>query len=147
MTSSDIQKLREITGAGIMDCKKALEEADGDMLKAQKILEERGLEKAEKKSGRATGAGIIESYIHADRIGALIELRTETDFVAKSDPIKILAKNIAMQIAAMGADSKESLLESSYIKDPTKTIKNLITEAITKVGENIQIGQFYRIEL
>ncbi len=145
--SDDIQKLREATGAGVMDCKRALIDAKGNFDKAVKIIRDRGLEKAEKKSGRATGAGVLESYIHAGRVGVLIELRCETDFVARAEPFKVLAHEIAMQIAAMNPENVETLLAGPYIKDEKITIKDLVSQTVTKVGENIQITRFCRYEL
>jgi len=98
---SDVQKLREATGAGVMECKRALEDASGDFEKAVRLIEERGVVRAEKKADRATGAGLIESYIHNGRVGVLLELRSETDFVAHSEPFRNLAHELVMQIAAM----------------------------------------------
>lgn len=144
---SDISKLREATGAGIMDCKKALEAAQGDFEQALKIIRERGVVIAEKKSERKTGAGILESYIHNDRVGVLLELRTETDFVARSEPFRELAHNLAMQIAAMAPDNVSDLLEQSYIKDESFKIDEVIKAVIAKVGENIKVERFCRYEL
>lgn len=142
-----IQKLRETTGAGIMDCKKALEDAKGDQVVAAKLIEERGLIKYEKRAGRETGAGLIESYLHNGRIGVMVEIRAETDFVVRSEPFKELAHELAMQIAAVGAKTVDELLSQPYIKDETKTVQDVIKQVIAKVGENIQVKQFYRIEI
>lgn len=145
--TSDVQKLREITGAGVMDCKRALDEAKGNFDRAVEIINEKGILKAQKKADRATGAGILESYIHSGRVGVLLEVRCETDFVARSEPFKELAHEIAMQIAAMSPENQEALLAQPYIKNEKNTIKDLVTQTVTKVGENIQIARFCRYEL
>ena len=147
MKTSDVQKLREMTGAGVMECKKALQDAAGDFDKAVQIINERGLVKAEKKAGRATGAAILESYIHNNRVGVLLELRCETDFVVHSDPFKQLAKDLVMQIAAMDPENPESLLGQPFIKDEKLTIDALIKGVVAKTGENIQVARFCRYEL
>src|SRR3989344_2367328 len=112
-----VQKLREKTSAGVMECKRALEEAGGDLEKAEKVIEIKGIVRAEKKGERKTGAGHIETYIHAGRIGVLLEMRCETDFVARSDQFRSLAHEIAMQIAAMAPEAPEELLKQLCIKD------------------------------
>src|SRR3989344_3877603 len=99
MNVGDVQKLREATGAGVMECKKALTEAKGDLDKAREIIRERGLAKVEKRSGRETGAGLIETYLHNQRIGVILNVRAETDFVVRSEPFRELAKELVMQIA------------------------------------------------
>ncbi len=142
-----IKKLREITGAGVMECKEALREAAGDFDKAIKIIHERGLAKVEKRAGREAGAGLIESYIHNERIGVLVDVRAETDFVVRSEPFRQLAHEIAMQIAALAPVDVEELLKQPYIKDESKTIGDLIKETIAKVGENIKIRAFSRMEI
>lgn len=143
----DIQKLREKTGAGVMECKKALQDAGGDFEKAVALIQERGLIKAEKKSGRATGAGFLESYLHNGRVGVLMEIRCETDFVARSEPFKTLAHELVMQIAAMNPADTEELLKQPYIKDEKMTVEQFIKGTVAKVGENIQIARFCRYEL
>jgi elongation factor Ts len=145
--TGDVQKLREATGAGVMDCQKALSDAGGDFDKAIQIIGERGLIKVEKRAGREAGAGLIYSYVHNERIGALLDLRAETDFVVRSDPFKKLAHELAMQIAAAAPRDVEELFKQPYIKDETRTVKDLVNEVIAKVGENIKINKFYRIEL
>jgi elongation factor Ts len=147
MSAKDVQKLRAMTGAGIMECKKCLEETGGNFEKAAKLISERGLAKADKRADRETGAGLVQSYVHNDRVGALVELRSETDFVARSEPFKELAKNLAMQVAAMDPESTEALLAQPFIKDASKSVKELVSDVITKVGENVRIGKFYRLEL
>ena len=163
ITTADIKALRELTGAGIMDSKRALEEAGGDIKRAQDILREKGIASAAKKSDRETEQGIIESYIHSGgRIGAMVEANCETDFVARTEDFKALAHDIAMQVAAMNprfideseipdgddVDPQEScLLQQPFIKDPGMTIDELIKELIGKLGENIRIRRFSRFSL
>ena len=163
ITTADIKALRELTGAGIMDSKRALEEAGGDIERAQDILREKGIASAAKKSDRETEQGVIESYIHSGgRIGAMVEANCETDFVARTEDFKALAHDIAMQIAAMNprfideseipdgedVDPQEScLLQQPFIKDPGMTIDELIKELIGKLGENIRIRRFSRFSL
>ena len=130
-----------------MDCKKALDDASGDFDKAVVLLNERGVAKAMKKADRATGAGLLESYIHNGRVGVLMDIRCETDFVVRSDPFRELAHNLVMHIAAMNPDSVEALLQQPYVKDPALTIDSLIKGAIAKIGENIQVAKFCRYEL
>jgi elongation factor Ts len=163
VSTETIKELREKTGAGIIDCKKALEESCGDIDKACAILNEHGIAIAQKKASRTAGQGLIETYIHAGgKIGAMIEINCETDFAAQTDQFKDLAHNIAMQVAAMCPQfvSKEEitagtdidpqtacLLSQTYIKDPSKSIQDVITETIAKVGENIKVRRFVRFEL
>ncbi len=146
VTAEAVQKLREMTSAGVMDCRKALIEANGDIDAAVKIIHEKGLVKVEKRSGRETGAGLVQTYVHNERIGVLVRLSAETDFVVRSEPFKELAHEVAMQIAAAAPKDNEELLAQPYIKDESKTVKDLINEVIAKVGENVSVGQFYRIE-
>lgn len=147
MNASDIQKLREATDAGIMDCKKALTDTNGDYEAAKALLFERGIAKAEKKSDRATGAGVLESYIHNNRVGVLLDLRAETDFVAHADPFKELAHNLAMHISAMNPQSVDELKTQQYVKDPSLTVDQLVKSVIARVGENIRVERFCRYEL
>lgn len=192
ITAEMVKKLREKTGAGMMDCKKALSETGGDEDKAVEILRERGLAAAAKKSGRLAAEGIVDSYIHGDgRIGVLVEINTETDFASKNAEFRGFVKEIAMQIAAFRPEyisredvpesviAKEKeilrnqalnegkpekvidkivegrldkffkdvcLLEQPWIRDPDKTIKDLLTEKIATIGENIIIRRFVRYE-
>ncbi|MDP2599014.1 MAG: translation elongation factor Ts [Candidatus Liptonbacteria bacterium] len=143
----DIKKLREATGAGVMDSKRALQDAKGDFDAAKKLIQERGLAKVEKRAGRATGAGLVESYVHNERIGVILDLRAETDFVVRSEPFRKLAHELAMQIAAVPAAHVDELLKQQYIKDETRTVKDLVTDVVSQVGENVVINQFYRIEI
>jgi len=193
ITADMVKELRERTGAGMMDCKKALVEMNGDMEKSIDHLREKGLAAAAKKAGRIASEGLVESYIHGGgRIGVLLEVNCETDFVAKTDDFKALVKDIAMQIAAANPSCvkrsevpaetlehekeilraqalnegkpphivdkmiegriekfyKEAcLLDQSFIKDPDKTINQLITEKIAKIGEQISVRRFTRYQL
>jgi len=142
-----IKQLRQETGVSISECKKALEGANGDHKKAKEILRKWGRELAGKKAERETALGVIESYIHPDkRVGALIELHCETDFVAKSKDFKDLAHELCLQVAAMNPE-ENSLISQPWIKDETKTIKELIDEYIAKLGENIAIKKFVRFNI
>ncbi len=145
--AGDVQKLREITGAGVMECKKALDDVSGDFDKAASLIRERGLIKAETKKERAAHSGIIESYVHNDRVGVLLKIHSETDFVARSEPFRELAHNLAMQIAAMEPKDVNTLLTQNYIKNEKETIEELIKETIAKVGENIKVEKFIRYEI
>lgn len=193
ITAAMVKELRERTGAGMMDCKKALNESDGNIDKAIEFLREKGLAAAAKKAGRIAAEGLVESYIHGGgRIGVLVEINCETDFVAKTDEFRQLCRDIAMQIAAsnpqfvsreeISADeiAKEKeiirhqalnegkpekivdkmvdgriekyykevcLLEQPYIKDPDKSVQDLITEKISKIGENISVRRFVRFQV
>ncbi len=158
-----VKELREQCGAGIMECRNALFEVDGDIEKALQIIKEKGLLKAEKKAERVTHQGLIEAYIHTGgRIGAMVEVNCETDFVARTDEFKELAHNLAMQVAALspqfiteeeisgGTDVEPQvacLLLQPYIRDPDKTVRDVIIETIAKVGENIKVSRFARFEL
>ncbi len=147
MKAGDVQKLREMTGAGVMECKKALEDAAGDFDKAVQIINERGLVKAEKKASRTTGAGLLESYVHNNRVGVLLDLRCETDFVVRSEPFRELAHNLVMHIAAMNPENVEDLLKQPYVRDEKMAIDALIKGVIAKTGENIKVERFCRYEL
>lgn len=174
ISANQVKDLRERTGAGIMDCKRALEESAGDVERASALLRQQGLAKAEKKAGRTASQGVIEPYIHgAGRIGALIEVNCETDFVARTPDFKELAHDLAMQVAAtspryVDADaipeeafpelerefgSRERALESvalldqPFIKDGRQTVRELVKERIAKLGENIVVRRFSRFEV
>lgn len=143
-----VKQLREETGAGIMNCRRALEKADGDMKKAAEILKAEGIEKAEKKADRETGAGAVFSYIHgAGKVGVLVEIACETDFVAKTDKFQSLGKELGMQISAMNPASVEELLTQPYIRDSKMTIQDLVKSTIAGLGENIVVRRFTRFEL
>ena len=145
--ADDVKKLREETGAGIMECKRALQEAKGDVEESKKIIEEKGLLKADKKSDRKTGSGVLESYIHNGRVGVLLELRCETDFVARTEDFKNLAHDLAMHIAAMNPENVEALLAQPFVKDPSKNIGDVVKQSIAKLGENTVVERFMRYEL
>jgi len=148
MVSIDqIKKLREETEISISECKKALIEAKGDFQKAKEILKRWGKDFAEKKGKRETKQGIIESYIHSNkRVGVLLELCCETDFIAKNPEFQRLAHELALQIAAINPEEMP-FFDQPWIKDETKTIKDLIDEHIAKLGENIALKRFTRYEL
>ena len=173
ISAAQVKELRDLTGAGIMECKRALTETDGDVKKAEAIIIQQGLAKADKKSGRSASEGVIEPYIHGGRIGALVEINCETDFVARTDDFKTLAHDIAMQVAAMNpryvsedeiteadwakleeefGDRKAAaasvvLLEQPFIKDSKVKIGDLVRAQIGKLGENIVIRRFARFEV
>ena len=164
ITADLIKQLREMTSAGVMDCKKALEESDGDLEGAVRRLGEMGIATAAKKADRVTAQGLVESYIHAGgRIGVIVEVACETDFVARTPDFQTLARDIAMQVAAMnpatisedepvpedakGRVDEVVLLNQTWIKDPSKDIRTLINETIGKTGENIQVKRFSRFEI
>lgn len=200
ITAAMVKELREMTGAGMMDCKKALTEMNGDIEKAREFLREKGLAGAEKKAGRIAAEGIVESYIHNGRIGVLIEVNSETDFVAKNDEFKAFVRDMAMQVAAskpryvtkdevpqadidhereflihqammenaeknipeeksrMIAEKKVEgrmekfyeeycLLDQPFIREPKKSVSDILTDLIAKIGENIKIRRFVRYEV
>ena len=164
ITTEQIKALREETGAGVMDAKRALEAANGDAAKAKAILREQGMAAAAKRSERETSNGVVESYIHGGgRVGVLVEVNCETDFVANTEDFRGLAKNIAMQIAAMspalvskddperekheGSDEEVCLLSQPFIRDSSRTIEQLVQDAVAKTGENIRVRRFTRFEL
>ena len=163
ITTEQIKALRDLTGAGVMDSKKALEESNGDIEKAEQILKAKGIEKIAGKSDRETSDGLIHSYVHSgSRIGSLVEINCETDFVSRTPEFAELAHNLAMQIAAMapeyvdkseiGEDEKRSaeeicLLQQPFIRDNALTIQDIVTEVAAKVGENIRVKRFARFTL
>jgi len=158
-----IKTLRDQSGAGIMDCKRALESANGDLDQAQEILKKRGVAVAAKRSSMATNEGLIESYVHSGgQIAAIVEVNCETDFVARTPDFKSLAHDVAMQVAAMaplyvdrsdipdGEDTnpqESCLMEQPFIKDPPKTVRDLVDEAVAKLGENVRVRRFARFSL
>jgi elongation factor Ts len=174
INATQVKELRDRSGAGIMDCKRALEEVDGNLDKAADYLRQQGLAKAEKKSGREASQGLIEPYIHGGgRIGAIIELNCETDFVARTPDFRELAHDLAMQVAAtsprvvseddidaatmvdlerefggrQAALEAVSLLDQPFIKDARRSIRDLVKESIAKLGENIIVRRFSRFEV
>lgn len=143
-----VKQLRQEAGVGVMDAKRILEEAGGDMTKAKKIVTEKGLAQAAKKAERATGEGIILAYVHYNhQSGALVELACETDFVARTEDFKTLAKELAMQVTSMDPLDVASFLSQPYIRDPQKTVKDLLGEYVGKLGENIKLVRFIRYGL
>ena len=158
VSTAQIKQLREETGAGVMDCRSALEQTGGDVEAAKDILREKGVATAAKRSYKATGEGLIESYIHNGRIGVLVDIRCETDFVARTEPFKELAHDIAMQVASMnpaavsadqlGEDAEgAALLDQEFIRDSSKTIADRVNDVIASVGERIEIARFVRWQL
>lgn len=145
---NQVKKLRDKTGASMMECKNALVLAKGDEKKASKTLREKGRMTAMKKSERKVEEGIVESYIHSDKkMGVLLELKCETDFVARNEEFKQLAHDLVLHIAGMSSKNEKSLLKEPFVKNPEITVKDLIDEKIAKLGENIKIGKFTRYEL
>lgn len=143
-----LKKLREETSAPIAEIKKALEEAQGNEEKAKEILRNSGFKRAAKKAERETKSGVVESYLHSTGAsGAVVVLATETDFVARHEDFKNLAREIAMQVTAMRPETEEDLLSQTYIREPNKTIGDLIQEHIAKFGENIKLKEFKRFEV
>ena len=163
VTVDDVKRLREETGAGVMDAKRALDESGGDFAKAKELLRERGMAAAAKRAERSTGQGVVEAYIHGGgRIGALVEVNCETDFVARTEAFRTLARDIAMQVAAMdpsaltpeevstdlpGEAKEHALLTQAFIKDGSRSIQDLIQDVIAQTGENIRVTRFSRFEL
>lgn len=162
VTTDDIRKLRDETGAGVMECKRALEQAGGDFEQARKILRAQGAAIAEKKANRVAVQGLVEAYVHGGgRIGVLVEVNCETDFVARSDDFKQLARDIAMQIAAMNPryigteeqmdgvedEAQEVLLKQPFIRDPSITVQDRINDTVGRVRERIVVRRFARFEL
>ena len=143
-----VKKLRDETGAPIMEIRKALLYAGGDEKRAKEIITEGGLERAEKRSGRSTDQGLIATYVHADgKIGSMVQLGCETDFVARTDEFKRLAKEVAMQVAAMNPQDVQEMLSQEYIRDPEKKVKDLVAEVAAKTGENVQVHRISRFAL
>lgn len=147
MSAAEIAKLREETGAGVMECKKALDEAKGDFVKAKVILASSADAIAKKKADRSTHQGVIETYSHAGKIGVLLEVNCESDFVAKNADFKTMVHNLAMQIASMAPKDIEELLKQDYILDSSMNVEEYVKSLILKIRENIQIKRFVRYEL
>ena len=143
-----VQRLRSESGAGVMDCKRALEETGGDYAKALALIKERGIQSVAMKSEREAKEGLVASYIHSNgRIGALVELASETDFVSRGDDFRQLAQEIAMQVAAMNPATVDELLEQPYIRDGSKTIKDLVTTVAATTKENVHVRRIQRFAL
>lgn len=145
---NDIKKLRQSTGAGVMDCRRALESTKGNAQKAATLLTKWGIEKSEKKADRQTKAGIVDAYIHAGgKVGVLIEVLCETDFVARTAEFKKLVHELALQIASMDPKDVKTLLNQEYIRDPKTKVGDLVKATIGKLGENITVSRFTRYQL
>jgi len=163
VTTDSIRVLRQRTSAGIMDCKRALEEANGDLEKAEEALRAKGMVKAAAKSDRATTEGVIEAYIHAgNRIGAIVEVNCETDFVARTSEFRDMVHDLAMQVAAMAPEFVDEgempkgdirrpeevcLLQQPFIKDPSRSVSDLVLNVRTQVGENVRVRRIARFSL
>ena len=147
VTASLVKELREKTGAGMMDCKKVLTETDGDMEKAIELLRERGIAKAAKKSGRIAAEGLVEAYVSEDgKIGAIVEVNSETDFVSKNEEFKTFVMNVAKQIVEKAPKTVEELLSQESIEVPGKTVNDVLVDKIATIGENMNIRRFERFE-
>lgn len=147
ITVEQIKELRTETGLGIHDVKKALEESGGDKAKALAALKEKGLSVVAKRSDRATSQGVVDVYTHGGRIGAMVEVNCETDFVARNDDFKNFAHDLSLQVASMNPENVDELLKQEFFKDPSKTIQDYVTEMVAKTGENIKISRIARFEL
>ncbi|MEE0776563.1 MAG: translation elongation factor Ts, partial [Bacillota bacterium] len=147
VTAQMVKELRERTGAGMMDCKKALNETEGDMEKAIDFLREKGLAKATKKSGRIAAEGIIESYVSEDqKAGVLVEINCETDFVAKNEDFKAFAADVAKQAISTEAADIEAFMAEAWQGEAGKTVKDIQTEKIAVIGENINVRRFEKVD-
>ncbi len=147
ITASQVKDLREKTGAGMMDCKKVLTETDGDMEKAIELLRERGIAKAAKKSGRVAAEGLVEAYVSEDgKVGAIVEVNAETDFVAKNEEFKTFVANVAKQVAEKNPENLEALLAQESIEEAGKTVNEVLIGKIATIGENMNIRRFARFE-
>lgn len=144
-TAADVKNLREKTGCGMMDCKKALTETDGDFDKAMEFLREKGLATAQKKAGRIASEGMVDVFVDGN-VGAMVEVNSETDFVAKNAEFQTFVRNIARQVIATNPADVEALLASKFIDDESVTIQDMLTEKIAKIGENMNLRRFARYE-
>ncbi|MBI2592401.1 translation elongation factor Ts [Candidatus Saccharibacteria bacterium] len=142
-----IRRLREITGVGLTDAKQALVATDGDFNEALKAMRKQGMTKADKRSERKARSGLIGGYVHDGRIGVLVEVNCETDFVAKTDEFKELVKDLCLHIAASEPQNVEELLQQPFVKNPDQTAGDYIKEHVAKLGENIVVKRFSRLEL
>lgn len=143
ITAAMVKELRERTGSGMMDCKKALNETNGDMEKAIEVLREKGLAAATKKAGRIAAEGVVVTYISEDmKTGAVVEVNCETDFVAANEDFKALANNVAKMVVASDATTVEELLAAKYVGDESVTLQEAVTALIAKLGENMSVRRF-----
>ena len=145
LTTDHIKELRDRTGVSISECRKALEEAEGDIDAAIALLRGRAVTSAQMKEGRELGAGVVGSYTHDGVMGAMVILSCETDFVAKNPDFGVLARDLAMQVAAMNPESASALSAEPFIKDGGRTIQDLLNEAAQKFGERVEIGSYARL--
>lgn len=146
MTTEQIKALREKTGISIAECKKALEEAQGDETKALAVLKARSEVAAGKKADRELGAGVIAAYIHGGTVGSLVDVRCETDFVSKNPEFKMMVDDIAMHVAAMAPADNDELLAQPFIKDPEQTVGDILRTAVQKFGERVELVKFVRFD-
>jgi len=147
MTLDLIKQLRDETGAGIMEIKKALDESAGDLAKTRAVLKKSGAAKAAKRAERTAGQGMVEAYSHNGRIGVLVEVNCETDFVARGDDFKTFTHDCALQVVAMKPENVDDLLKQEYVKDPSQTVGDLLETLIAKTGEKIVVSRFVVYEL
>lgn len=148
ISAEDIKRLREETSCGVIDCKKALDQANGDFAKAKEFLRQRGLEMAAKKSDRVAKEGRVESYIHnGNKVGVVVEVNCETDFVARNEDFIKFTKELAMHIAAMSPANVEELLAQPFVREASKSIKDMLNDLVAKIGENIVVGRFARYKV
>ena len=147
ISMDQIKQLREKTGAGVMDAKKALEESDGDLTKATEWVRQKGLARAAKKADRDAKEGIIASYVHMNKVASMVELNCETDYVARNDEFQHLGKEIAMQVASMAPENVEELLKQQYNRDPKRTIEELVKELSGKIGEKMEVKRIVRFQV
>jgi len=148
ITAQQIKELRDKTGVSVSACKRALEEAGGDMEKALAVLQRESAKSAEKKADRALGSGVIEAYVHNNKkVGVILELKSESDFVSGNEEFRTLAKDAAMHIAASSPSDLDELMGQPYIKNPAVTVKELLNQAVQKFGEKIEISRFVKYNL
>ena len=148
ITAQQIKELRDKTGVSVFACKRALEEAGGDMEKSLAVLQRESAKSAEKKADRALGSGVIEAYVHNNKkVGVILELKSESDFVSGNEEFRTLAKDAAMHIAASSPSSLDELMGQPYIKNPAVTVKELLNQAVQKFGEKIEISRFAKYNL
>ena len=148
ITAQQIKELRDKTGVSVSACKRALEEAGGDMEKALAVLQRESAKSAEKKADRVLGSGVIEAYVHNNKkVGVILELKSESDFVSGNEEFRTLAKDAAMHIAASSPSDLDELMGQPYIKNPAVTVKELLNQAIQKFGEKIEISRFVKYNL
>ncbi|MBI4050147.1 MAG: translation elongation factor Ts [Candidatus Doudnabacteria bacterium] len=147
ISAKDVKMLRDQTGAGMMDAKAALAEAGGDVQRALEILKQKGIKKAQKKAERAAQAGLIDTYLHDGRIGVILEVNCETDFVARNEDFKKFVHELALHIAAEAPQDVNELLAQAFLRDPGIKVQDLVNQKIAIIGENIQIRRFTRYVL